>query len=350
MTYDSARHRTLMFGGYDGRFPLNETWQWDGMDWTQIQVAGPSARVETAIAFDSVRNVAVLFAGRDFSLPGYMQDTWEWNGTAWTQRFPAHVPPARSHHAMAFDPDRAMTVMFGGVSNQGFPADVWEWDGADWLQRTSSGGPGPRQSTALTYDPSLGGVILFGGDSGSTWRWDGAAWHQLLPPQSPYPRLGNSMVADFARRRIVLLGSDPTPDPFAWEWDGATWQTRFVTSPGPRSYLGLAYDSSRRETVLFGGDSLVADTWVYATPNPASSTSYGSGCPGSIGTPLLANARYSLPWIGDSFTMEVTNLAPATSVAILATGIFSTLPQSLAIFGMPGCDAFLVPAATQFVV
>ena len=43
MVYDSKRHRTVLFGGlrYDGTYGFRfspETWEWDGMDWTQIKI------------------------------------------------------------------------------------------------------------------------------------------------------------------------------------------------------------------------------------------------------------------------------------------------------------------------
>jgi hypothetical protein len=35
MVFDGAHHRVLLFGGFDGQGPLEETWTWDGSDWTQ---------------------------------------------------------------------------------------------------------------------------------------------------------------------------------------------------------------------------------------------------------------------------------------------------------------------------
>ena len=55
----------------------------------------PPGRVNIpcAMLFDSGRNRTVLFGG--LSAAGYLNDTWEYNGANWTQRSPAVSPPAR---------------------------------------------------------------------------------------------------------------------------------------------------------------------------------------------------------------------------------------------------------------
>jgi hypothetical protein len=103
--------------------------------------------------------------------------------------------------------------------------------------------------------------------------------------------------------------------------------------------FALDYDAVHREVVLFGGVSNPApnmynDTWVYRTASPATFTSYGNGC---AGVPVLSNAPYSLPWLGDTFRARATSLASATSTVVFATSVASTLPIDLAPYGMPGC-------------
>src|SRR5262249_33696621 len=49
----------------------------------------------------------------------------EWNGANWSQRMIAG--PTRTLHAMAFDSQRGVAVMFGGSSGNGvLRADTWE--------------------------------------------------------------------------------------------------------------------------------------------------------------------------------------------------------------------------------
>lgn len=80
------------------------------------------------------------------------------------------------------------------------------------------------------------------------------------------------MTYDEARGRVVLfgriqdiVGGRVLRD--TWKWNGYTWALqRPSTAPERRSWMGMAYDPARQETVLFGGASLLGvygDTWTY---------------------------------------------------------------------------------------
>src|SRR5262245_47751136 len=73
----------------------------------------PPGRYDHAMAFDEGRGRAVLFGGRDVA-GNRFGDTWEWDGLAWSQRAPANSPAARTGCGMAYDPVRGVTVLFGG--------------------------------------------------------------------------------------------------------------------------------------------------------------------------------------------------------------------------------------------
>lgn len=342
MAFDELRGVAVLLGG------VADAWQWNGTNWSTMP-AGPAARYNTVMAFDAARGQIVVFGGASL-VSGTLGDTWTWNGSSWSQRTPAHAPTLRDSAAMAFDPTRSVTVLFGG----GNPVlgDLWEWNGTDWLQRSFAGGPSPRSFAAMAFDPSTSKLLLFGGHlandavSDETWLWDGTAWQQRFPANTPYIRFSHSMVADTARRRVALIGTYFGNDPFAWEWDGSTWSPRLIASPSPRYGAAMAYDSVRHEVVLFGGSpsissTVFADTWVYATPLPASFTPYGAGCPGGNGTPVLAPAQFSLPWLGDQFRTQVGSLPQTAAGAFFLLGLGQTPPVSLAPFGLPGCDTWV---------
>ena len=67
-----------MFGGVDatGSF-LSDTWEWDGTNWTQSASPGPSARHHLALAHDPVRRRSVLFGGA--TIAGATAETWEYS-------------------------------------------------------------------------------------------------------------------------------------------------------------------------------------------------------------------------------------------------------------------------------
>jgi len=84
MAWCTMEQTFYFFGGQDtGTFGLifqtaqyfDDTWQWDGKHWTQLQHIGPAARWPAGLTFDSVRKRSVLFGG--FNQTGNFGDTWE---------------------------------------------------------------------------------------------------------------------------------------------------------------------------------------------------------------------------------------------------------------------------------
>lgn len=349
MCFHGASGRTILFGG-NGGGSFGDTWAFDGTSWAP-RASGPSPRSGSGMAYDEARGVLVMFGGSPYS-----DETWEWNGTSWTLRSTPVRPLARHNCAMAYDRVRQVTVLFGGyASGIQYAGDTWEWNGVDWQDVSPVTSPAARAGARAAFDPTLGGVLLFGGNASGqppmthTWRWDGIAWQQLLPPNMPPWRVSHGMVADVSRRRVVLFGGDPY-DPFAWEWDGQTWEMRVLASPSPRTEVTMAYDSVRRQVVLFGGSyssSKFNDTWIYATDDPATFETIGAGCLGTTGTPELHHAPYSLPWTGDTFDIRCL-LVPSNTPVIFATGFEAPAPVALDPFGMPGCEAHVTVLETQF--
>src|SRR5262249_8994168 len=146
-------------------------------------------RTRHAVAFDLQRARTVLFGGYDSSFV-YHADTWEWDGVVWTRRAPANSPAVRIGGAVAYDLVRGCPVLFGGGgSGSVLLADTWEWDGTNWLQRLPAQSPSARGG-ALAFDLARNRTVLFGGGTASsvfadTWEWGGTNWLQPLPAPSP---------------------------------------------------------------------------------------------------------------------------------------------------------------------
>lgn len=232
MAFDSNRGRTVLFGGFHGADVngsyvtyLGDTWEWDGSNWTENAVSGPSVRYLTAMVYDSNRGISVLFGGdrKDCGCPG--GDTWEWNGTAWTERSLPASPPRRARHAMAYDSARKVVVLFGGwdsTSPSKTPLnDTWEYDGNTWTQRTPANSPSGRLYHSMAYDSARGVTVLFGGElncpncsgisgkaTDDTWEWDGNNWTQRTPATKPLARHESAMVFDSTNNRCLLFGGD----------------------------------------------------------------------------------------------------------------------------------------------
>jgi hypothetical protein len=164
------------------------------------------------MAFDGTTRRVVLFGGRPASGLA-LNDTWEWDGVTWSQRTPiGPVPAPRSRHAMAGDPGRLQVVLFGGRSTTGLAlGDTWEWNGNGWSQRPAATSPPAVERPAMAYDARRQRVVLFGGNDGfsfypDVWAWNGAGWQYSRPPTTPPVRAGHAMAYDVQRDSLVVHG------------------------------------------------------------------------------------------------------------------------------------------------
>ncbi|MBM4061349.1 MAG: hypothetical protein FJ265_09695 [Planctomycetes bacterium] len=357
MTFDLARGRTVLFGGAAIGTPAGlraDTWLHDGSDWTLATPANsPAGRLGAGMAFDLARNVVVMFGGItsmiSIALP--TNQTWEWDGTDWTQAAPAASPTGRAYHAMAYDVLRQRVVVYGGSTNPGLlmtSNQTWEYDGTTWVQTAlqSPGNPGARQYAGMAYHQALQRSVLFGGISphtggnNQTWLYDGTNWTLVAVPTAPPLRNLAKLVYDDARAVCLLQGgADPatgTPIDDTWEFDGAVWTQPATAQPTTRTRFSLAYDPIRRKAVLFGGigpgNVARVDTWRYG----AHVADLGPGCAGSNGVPALAGNGD--PRIGATFSSSLTNLANGAVLAAVAAGLFANVPPlPLDPYGLPGC-------------
>jgi hypothetical protein len=94
-----------------------------------------------------------------------LNDTWEWNGTTWTQQAPTTSPTARQLALMAYDSARNVTVLFGGVTSAGYVNDTWEWNGTTWTQDTPNTSPSIRYAASMADDTATGTPLLYGGST-----------------------------------------------------------------------------------------------------------------------------------------------------------------------------------------
>ncbi|MFY9344333.1 MAG: FG-GAP-like repeat-containing protein [Planctomycetota bacterium] len=129
-----------------------------------------------------------------------------------------------------------------------------------------------RHSAAAASRP--GELLLFGGASttplNDTWIFNGTTWTKQFPLANPAVRHDHALVHDSTRNETVLFGGrslvyPAMPD--TWVWDGLDWIRRFPpSSPPARHGHRMAFDAARNRVVLFGGrtaSSVLADTWTW---------------------------------------------------------------------------------------
>ncbi|MGB9236032.1 MAG: kelch repeat-containing protein [Terriglobales bacterium] len=285
MAYDAAQGNVVLFGGYSGGYLLNDTWVWDGANWTQAgPAASPPARCCFAMAYDAAHGNVVLFGGYNPFVGGPdLNDTWVWDGANWTQASPAVSPPARCCLAMAYDAAHGNVVLFGGSATGSPVNDTWVWDGANWAQLSPGTSPPARYAFAMAYDTAQGNVVLFGGDSGGvnaellsdTWVWDGDTWTQESPATSPPARINHAMACDAAQGNVVLFGG--TDYRFSFLNDTWVWEIPHVTaSPASLNFGNKDMGGSHtQQVVLYNpGPSKVMIGTASITPTGGDSTAF----------------------------------------------------------------------------
>ena len=270
--YESSATRTLLFGGWTdtgGPF-FADTWAWDGEEWVQLADTGPSARV-TNMAYDSARNVVVLFGGLGDA--GDSFDTWEWDGEGWTQIEDIGPQSPWFTSGVTYDAARQQTVLETGAVGTFTGKGTWAWDGTAWTQLADTG-PSARQVFSLAFDGARQRVVLFGGRDNTdfllrqdTWEWDGALWKQV---ENAGPSLRNGAAMVGTSDDVLLFGGSDGNAVLGdtWAWDGQHWRQRQNMGPPPRHTPAMAWDAARDRAVLFGGVSpnpggslMVGDTW-----------------------------------------------------------------------------------------
>jgi len=273
MVYDTQGERVLLFGGNAYTFTTitsDETWAYDGSAWTELTPAlSPPARKLHAMAYDKDRDEVVLFGGVDQSDSDYFNDTWVYDGETWEQRTPPASPPADWGMSMAYDSARDEVVMFGGI----FAGDrTWVWDGTTWEERFPAVSPRARYSSGMAYARSRQQVVLYGGTNGrfrhgDTWAWDGETWALEALTASPSPR-SNAAMSAFGKRVVLFGGSTDTDHSVdeTWVLRADKWAQIAADPPPSRVGATMAYDSARKEAVLFSGvgesSEFLGDTWL----------------------------------------------------------------------------------------
>jgi hypothetical protein len=228
MAYDDSRQRLVLFGGgavVGGNWQhLGDTWEWNGAEWTQVADIGPSGRYGPCMAYDTVRQRTVLFGGDALEpTPGFSNETWEWDGTEWRQ-IEDTGPPGRGYAAMVFDRERECLVLFGGYSGGGLLGDTWEWGTeTGWVKRQDIG-PRSMGSPNMVYTAEH--TVLVGNPPSNTgavhtWEWDGRLWTQRQD-MGPLSRNSTVLTYDSQRGCVVLFGGQLSQEPYTLLGD--TWE------------------------------------------------------------------------------------------------------------------------------
>jgi hypothetical protein len=273
MAYDGTRDEVVLYGGASGTSVKGDTWVWSGSAWTaKNPVNKPFPGWGFEMAYDAARGKMVLFGGRNNNGAQLVNETYTWDGTNWTQLAPANRPPARTGHFMAYDTEADRVVVYGGTSNNqnGKLSDTWTWDGTTWTQLALNLEPPPRYFGDATFDTDRKEMVIYGGELAETdssnnfitaadvWTFDGAAWSPVsassfvIDMAEKPDGIWNYTTIDIAAGVVVSFAKNPANTPVIWLASGAVniqgtvrvngkdavHNTRFPGEGGPGGYRG----------------------------------------------------------------------------------------------------------------
>ena len=124
---DPVRIEHVMFGGMDENGnAFGDTWVFTGsLNWEQIQLAqSPPPRSHHTMFWDSQRQRVVMYGGIVGDI--VLDDAWEWDGEEWTEiTDPSALgQPARSGAGIAVDTDNELLYLYGGSDGTSLEQDT----------------------------------------------------------------------------------------------------------------------------------------------------------------------------------------------------------------------------------
>ena len=222
------------------------------------------------MVYDSTTDQVIVFGGTDSKI--FYNDTWAYSfkTNAWTEMKPSgDLPSIRCALAMVFDPDTGKVILFGGIDKSAPLGDTWLYDPAanTWTNLQPGGTtPSARSGHAMVYDPEAKKVVLFGGKDSTgllddTWTYDVSAntWTQVKSDKQPAARVGHSMAYDSSTKKTVVFGGWDMKTYYnsTWAYDSSagTWVSLSTggSLPGGRAGQCMVYDVAGSRILMFGG-------------------------------------------------------------------------------------------------
>jgi N-acetylneuraminic acid mutarotase len=293
MVYDSKNNQTILFGGDNSGFTLDNlktTWIYSSFSQTWIEISdssSPCARINHQMVYSSISDKVILFGGMETSGHTKLDDTWEFDPITneWTELHPTVSPSARHSQAMYFDPVLNVVVLFGGyLENDQLSSETWIYNcTADiWNQIYPVTHPTTRYGHVFRYDGEQHIGFFFGGRHvglmDETWFFNlsSITWTQKTPVIKPIRRYWFDMVYNTFAKNFILFGGDneetslrALDDTWIFSSSVAMWTNIEPTiNPPPRNNHAMVFDTYLNKTLLFGGygenyKEIYGDLWMF---------------------------------------------------------------------------------------
>jgi hypothetical protein len=166
--WDNDLDQVTLFGGWNGAYALDDLWAWDGSAWGVLAPndGPPGARTNFGMIYDAGHGggqVGVFGGGTDNSGNGLYGDTWVLQADTWATPGLTAAPTSRAGFGFAYDSTRNVGILFGGMtSGSTYLGDTWAWNG-DWAPLATTGAPPARWRGGMVFDSARGVAVFFGG-------------------------------------------------------------------------------------------------------------------------------------------------------------------------------------------
>ena len=263
--------------GSIGPFAQPVSAQSPALDWSNVTPPASSpGNIVGDTAYDPATGQVILVDPIKFG-----SNTWAWDGKSWSLEASLPVDPETGWSSLlAYDAATSQLVLVN--NDRTFVWKGWNWEEVDAAAPASISQDYIGLGESMAFDAHTGQLILIAGNpddtppiATSTWDWNGSTWTQLSPASSPGPRLFGSLAYDSADSLLVLFGGSVNSGYLSdtWTWDGSTWtQQSPSTSPPARDNAAFAYDGATSQLVMFGGTGIppgqlysgaLQDTWTW---------------------------------------------------------------------------------------
>lgn len=201
--FDRQRGRVVLFGGMKPGQMFGDTWEYDGTDWFPMTTAhSPGYCHRAAMAFDESRRVVVMRTGDGVADPCQNPNTtWEYDGIDWTQIQAVGSPPASGEPTLIWNPASSQMVLFAGTQ-------AWRYDGTSFtrVQDFVCGDRPIAIDSARAQFVGVNGSPGYGVTFSPTWEWDGSSLSRTnAVAQAPQPRVMSNEPATFMESTGAVL-------------------------------------------------------------------------------------------------------------------------------------------------
>ncbi|WP_198937822.1 Ig-like domain-containing protein, partial [Pelomonas sp. KK5] len=377
--YSSADQAFILWGGALASFDDASVWKLDVNTklWTKLPVPAvtPSGHGEilNSMVYDKANDVFIMFGGMCNDVPkcaanSLGDETWVYSlkTNTWRNMKPSTAPSARAKQVMAYDESAGVTVLFGGLTNDGSAnGETWyyHYPSNTWKQLQPMAAPLPRYLGQIAYDPVQRRTVVFGGGGTGV---GAEIWALRLTPSASAPSVtltlptNGSTVSGPASVSIQASASsanstitkvefyagttklgEAATAPYAFNWTGAGYGSYYISAVATDAN-GIA-TTSAPALITINPPGNTAPTVVLSTASVGSSSpatvtlgATASDAGGTVskveffaGTTKIGettSSPYTLSWTGVpagtySITARATDSggASATSAAVSIT-------------------------------